>query len=159
VDAARIGRLSRVGERIVLQHEVTHIAAAAATTDATPTWLAEGFAEYVGNLGSGQSVPDAASELATAVRSGAVPRRLPEPGAFTGRAAGRAYEEAWLACRLIASRAGQAGLVRLYRMVGRDGAAAQGAAAHAARRVLGEPISRFVAQWRAYLRQQLGTPR
>lgn len=159
VDPTRLRRLSAVGERIVLQHEVTHIAAAAATTDTTPTWLAEGFAEYVGNLGSGQPVADAAQELTTVVRSGSVPRHLPEPAAFTGPRAAQAYEEAWLACRLLAARAGRAGLVRLYRMVGRDGGTTPDlAAAHAVRQVLDEPMSRFVAQWRGYLRRELVGP-
>jgi hypothetical protein len=157
VDPARLRRLSAVGERIVLQHEVTHIATAAATTDATPTWLVEGFAEYVGNLGSGQSVTDTAHELTAAVRSGAVPHHLPASSAFAGSRAAQAYQEAWLACRLVAARAGSAGLVRLYRMVGRDGSTTPDlAVAHALRRVLGEPMARFVGQWRNYLRRQLG---
>lgn len=157
VDPARLRRLSTVGERIVLQHEVTHIASAAATTDATPTWLAEGLAEYVGNLGSGQSVTDTARELTAAVRAGATPRHLPGSTEFTGRRAAQAYEEAWLACRLIVARAGTGGLVRLYRMVGRDGSTTPDlAAAHGVRRVLGESMTRFVDQWRDYVRRELG---
>ena len=61
VDPLEYDRLSDVGRRITVTHEVTHIAAAAATGAGTPRWLVEGFAEYVGNLHSGQSVPTAAA--------------------------------------------------------------------------------------------------
>jgi hypothetical protein len=113
VNAAAFARLSAVGRQIVVRHEITHIADAQATTGATPRWLIEGFADYVGNLGSGQSPRTAAAELGRDVRAGRVPTTLPGEAAFeTAGAAPQAYEGAWLACRLIADRVGQAGLVR-----------------------------------------------
>jgi len=48
-----LARLDAAGRRLVVQHELTHIAARAQTSDQMPTWLIEGFADYVGNLGSG----------------------------------------------------------------------------------------------------------
>ena len=150
-----LGRLSAVGRRIVLQHEITHVAMAAATTASTPTWVAEGFAEYVGNLGSGQPVAVAAQELATAVRRGSVPARLPAGSDFTGADAAPAYQQAWLACRYIAQRAGQAGLVQFVRLVGASLAAPDAAAATALQTVLHESTAQFVAQWRGYLTAEL----
>jgi hypothetical protein len=157
VNAAAFGRLSAVGRQIVVRHEVTHIADAQATTGATPRWLVEGFADYVGNLGSGQSPRTAAAELSRDVRAGRLPTTLPSASAFeTDGAAAQAYEGAWLACRLIAARAGQPELVRFYRLVGASPDAAERAVAAALQRVLHESVATFTAQWRAYLTNQLG---
>jgi hypothetical protein len=156
VNSAALGQLSDVGKQIVIRHEITHIASAAATSAASPTWLIEGFADYVGNLDSGQSVPTAAAELATDVRHGRLPAALPAPDAFStqGQSA-QAYEGAWLACRLIADRAGQDGLVRFYRLVGASLEPSDDAVSTALRRVLHVSTATFVAQWRTYLEDQL----
>jgi hypothetical protein len=154
-DALR--RLSATGRAIVLRHEITHIATAAATSDATPRWLVEGFADYVGNLGSGQSVPVAAAELHAAARAGHLPVALPSAADFDdATSAAEAYEGAWLACRLIAARAGQEGLVRFYRLVGQQSTSSDAALTVALRAVLHETPARFTAQWRGYLRDLLG---
>jgi hypothetical protein len=157
VNSAALARLSDVGRQIVIRHEIAHIASAAATSAATPTWLIEGFADYVGNLDSGQSVPTTAAELAADVRHGRAPEALPSPAAFStpGQSA-QAYEGAWLACRLIAERAGQDGLVRFYRLVGSSPELTDLAVAAALRRVLHISTATFVAQWRTYVEAQLG---
>jgi hypothetical protein len=157
VNPAALRQLSRVGQQIVVRHEITHIAAAPATSAASPTWLIEGFADYVGNLHSGQSVTTTAAELTADVRRGRVPGTLPTTDAFStqGQSA-QAYEGAWLACRLIAQRAGQAGLVRFYRVVGASPLGSSAAVAGGLRRVLHETTARFTAQWRDYLIAQLG---
>jgi len=151
VNPDSLDQLTPLGRRIVIRHEVTHIAAARATSDTTPTWVREGFAEYVGNLGTGQPVGTAAAELRADVRAGRLPSTLPQPDAFaTGDAIAQAYQESWLACRLIAQRVGVSGLVRFYRLAGQDATAAT-----ALPTVMHESAARFTAQWRAYLRQQL----
>lgn len=157
VNPAALRQLSPIGQQIVIRHEMTHIASAAATSAASPTWLVEGFADYVGNLDSGQSVTTTAAELAADVRHGRVPSTLPTPGAFSteGQSA-QAYEGAWLACRLIAERAGQDGLVRFYHLVGASPLSSDAAVAAGLRRVLHETTARFTAQWRDYLIAQLG---
>jgi hypothetical protein len=157
IDPAALDRLSPVGRRIVVQHELTHLATAAATGPASPRWLVEGFAEYVGNLGSGQPVPVAAAELRRDVTRGRLPAALPGDAAFAPGSTGlpQAYEQAWLACRLIAARAGEAGLVRLYRLVGGSEDTEEHAVTAAVQSVLHEPPARFVAQWRDYLTAQL----
>ncbi|HET6878415.1 MAG TPA: hypothetical protein VFH38_12860 [Jatrophihabitans sp.] len=157
VEPDQLRRLSPIGRQIVIRHEVTHIADAAATSGSTPRWLAEGFAEYVGNLGSGQPVRTAAAELRAAVEHGRVPRQLPGPAAFAASAtAAQAYAQAWLACRLIAARVGVAGLVTFYRAVGAAGGTPHAAVARAVRHVLAESLAAFTAQWRGYLVRELG---
>jgi hypothetical protein len=106
--------LSADGRRIVLRHELTHVATAAWTPPGMPTWLVEGFAEEVGHegvvacsarlhplpggpgcpngdpAGQGSAVPAAltvdraAAELAARVRGGAVPTAMPADAAFDG---------------------------------------------------------------------------
>jgi hypothetical protein len=149
--------LSAVGQQIIVRHEITHIAAAADTTGASPQWLVEGFADYVGNLHSGQSVTTIASELRTDVRKGKLPTALPTQDQFaTDGQAAQAYEGSWLACRLIAQRAGQQGLVRFYRLVGASEHDQAGASAAAFASVLHETTAQFTAQWRGYVARLLG---
>jgi len=159
LNPTNLTRLDPGGRRLVVQHELTHIATRAVTVDAMPTWLIEGFADYVGNLGSGQSVPVAARELATEVRRGKVPAVLPTAADFASTDAGRlseTYEQAWLACRLVARRYGQPALVRLYRQVA---AAARldptTAAAVGLSQVLHLSLSGFTNIWRAELAREL----
>jgi hypothetical protein len=159
VDPRRLAGVGSIGLRILMQHEVTHVADAAATGASTPTWLSEGFAEYVGNLHSGQRPSFAAAELARQVRRGRLLRALPTSAQFADANAALAYQASWLACRLIAARIGPRGLVALYRAVGRSQAAPATAAAGALRRFLHESPAQFVGQWRAYLRSVLGAAR
>jgi hypothetical protein len=98
----------------------------------------------------------AAAELHAEVARGVVPSALPTDTDFasTTRLAA-VYEEAWLACRLIAVRAGQAALVRFYKLVGDGVLTADAAVASAFSSLLHESEAAFVVQWRAYLRAQL----
>lgn len=157
LNPAQLQRLSPLGRRIVLTHEITHLASAAVTPDITPRWLTEGFADYVANLHTGQSVRTAATELHRAIAHGRVPAALPADGAFgaSGSTLAQQYEQSWLACRLIAARVGQHGLVRFYRVVGTALATRAQAVASAFRRVLHETQARFTEQWRRYLVAQL----
>lgn len=149
--------LSTIGAQIVIRHEITHLATAAQTADITPRWLVEGLAEYVGNLNSGQPVQTAAAELAAQVAAGTVPAALPTDEAFApaSKSAAAAYEQAWLACRLIATRVGQAGLMRFYNAVGTALAPSGPATAAAMTSVLHESLDTFTAQWRTYVIEQL----
>lgn len=112
--------LGAIERRVVMTHEITHVASRAFTRNWTPTWLSEGFADYVGYLNSGQTIRSAAPELRRDVREGRVPQALPTDEAFetTQDALPQAYEMGWLACRMIAERWGQEKLVAFYRAVG-----------------------------------------
>jgi hypothetical protein len=148
-----LARLDAAGRRLVVGHELSHIASRAVTSDQMPTWLIEGMADYVGNLGSTQSVAGTAAELAAEVRAGKIPPALPSGADFTGGARlPQAYEASWLACRLIADRAGQSGLVRFYRVVAKAaGAEPATAVAIGLRQVLHTSVAAFTAAWRSYL--------
>jgi hypothetical protein len=158
LNPAALHRLSPIGLGIVVRHEVTHIASAASTGPSSPRWLVEGFADYVGNRGSGQSVRAAAPELRADVARGQLPAALPADAAFAAGGAGlpQVYEQSWLACRLVAAKAGPAGLVRLYRLVGASTDSPRAAVAAALQATLRESPAAFTAQWRSYLRGQLG---
>lgn len=152
------GTLGATGLRIVVQHEITHLATAASTGARTPRWIVEGFADYVANLGSGQPTRAAAAELAAEVRRGTVASTLPSDAEFapSNPRLPQVYEESWLACRLIAARAGQAGLVRFYRLAGTAAGGPDSAVATAMQATVHESVALFTAQWRAYLSSQLG---
>ena len=100
------GKLSSLGRRVVLTHELTHVATRAVTGSCTPTWLVEGFADYVGYLGTGVPTTVVAQELADDVRAGRVPTHLPLDSDFDGdnKRLAQAYEGAWMAAHLIVER-------------------------------------------------------
>lgn len=157
LNPSTFARLDTAGRRLLIGHELTHIASRAATSDQMPTWLIEGLAEYVGNLGAGLPVSRTATELAAEVRAGRLPAALPADADFTGGdRLPQAYEQAWLACRLIADRAGQAGLVRFYRVVAEASRTDPATAvAIGLRQVLRTDLTAFTAAWRSYLIGQL----
>src|SRR6266496_1333480 len=126
--------------------------------DALPTWLIEGFADYVGYSDTGLPVGVVAQDLRTEVRAGHWPGTLPADRDYRSDAPGLAvaYETGWTACRFIASRAGPAGLVRFYRLVGTGGRTRTGAVEVALRQVLRTGYAGFVAQWRGAVRAERG---
>lgn len=140
------------GAQVVVSHEATHVA-----TDATlaevPTWLLEGFADYVALAHAGIPVGTAAAQILDRVRKQGPPDRLPTAADLDPRAAGlgATYEEAWLAARFIAQEYGERRLVTFYRQVS-DGTSV----ADAFRGVLGTTEAAFVARWRADLRDLAG---
>ncbi|GAA2577868.1 hypothetical protein SMC26_28320 [Actinomadura fulvescens] len=151
VSADTFGRLNALGQNVVLTHELTHVATGGARDGRTPLWLIEGFADYVGYRDTKVSVRSAARELHREIAAGRTPAALPGRAAFDGTSPrlSQAYQEAWLACRMIADRYGERELVRLYRAAGRRPEAA------ALREVLGVTTARFTAMWRDYLREEL----
>ncbi|MFI6032698.1 hypothetical protein ACIBBD_00675 [Streptomyces sp. NPDC051315] len=152
------GVLGPVGQQVVLTHETTHVATRAHTNAATPLWLSEGYADWVGYRGTGRTPKQAAPDLESAVTRGEVPGELPADGdfGFAGDAdrLARAYEGGWLACRMIAEQWGEERLEAFYRAVEEHGKR-DGAVEGAMRGVLGTTVTDFTAEWRQYLRDQL----
>ncbi|MFF7973771.1 hypothetical protein [Streptomyces sp. NPDC007905] len=150
--------LGSVGKQVVLTHEATHVATRAHTDAATPLWLSEGYADWIGYLGTGRTPTEAAPELARAVRDGHVPSALPADADFGFSSEpthlAQAYEGGWLACRMIAGHWGDARLGAFYRAVGAHAQRA-GAVEEALKKVLGSTPGAFTAEWRAYVRDQL----
>lgn len=151
--------LGQVGRQVVLTHETTHVATRAHTTPATPLWLSEGYADWIGYLHTGRTPTEAAPELARAVQGGEVPVDLPADKDFgftdDPTKLAQAYEGGWLACRMIAARWGEERLGAFYRAVGAHKERA-GAVEDALRKELGTTLTDFTERWREYLTDQLG---
>ncbi|WP_078884374.1 hypothetical protein [Streptomyces sp. NRRL S-340] len=151
--------LGPLGRQVVLTHETTHVATRTHTDAATPLWLSEGYADWVGYRRSGRTPEQAAPELQHAVADGQVPAALPSDKdfGFAGDPTrlAQAYEGGWLACRMIAAHWGEDRLDAFYRAVGAHQRRA-GAVEDALRTELGTTLQRFTGQWREYVRAQLG---
>jgi hypothetical protein len=149
-------RLTPLGRRVVLTHETTHVATRAVTRTFPVSWLSEGFADYVGYLDTGVPVEVAAEDALTQVRAGRIPSHLPSDDDFdaASRDVSPAYSQAWLACRLIARRHGQAALVAFYRQVAGSVTGDAATALAAGWSVLGTDAAAFLRDWQADLRAE-----
>lgn len=147
LNPAVFGRLGPTGAQVVLAHEATHIATGAAASGA-PAWVVEGFADLVALRGLGVPLRTAASRTLAAVRRDGPPRHLPGYAEFRTEAhgLGRAYEQAWLACRMLEQRYGLAATVRFAREV-TDGRPLR----LALRDELGTDLETVTADWQAEL--------
>lgn len=147
------GRLDRVGARMLMTHEATHVATDAALALEAPPWLVEGFADYVALRDLDVPVATAAAQAIRQVRDQGLPEGLPGAGDFSPGSdhLGPTYELAWLACEVLADTAGEEALVRVYRRV-LDGAEV--------RTVLPEEtgltVARLTARWRTELAELAG---
>jgi hypothetical protein len=142
------GGLGPRGAQVVVSHESTHVAMGA-TFSTMPTWLLEGFADYVALAHAGIPVGTAAGQILARIRKQGAPDHLPSAAELdpTANGLGATYEEAWLATRFIARMYGEAALVAFYRRV--DAGLALPAAFQ---RVLGTSEDAFVTAWRNDLR-------
>ena len=136
------------GAQIVMSHEAAHVATDAAFSS-MPTWLLEGFADYVALAHVDLPVEVTASQIIEQVRTEGVPSTLPGPVEFEteNSALGASYESAWLACRLLAERYGEDRLIAFYEQADRDGGTTA-----AFTDVLGTTEVAFTTAWRNYLR-------
>ncbi len=118
VHLAAWGVLTQDGRQAVLTHELVHVATESLTTQRTPSWLVEGFAEAVA-WSDVRAVPDrvVAQELAAQVRAHRLPEALPSETDFTARPA-LAYQQAWLAVDLLLRERGSQRVLDLYRDAG-----------------------------------------
>ena len=135
------------GAQIVMSHEAAHVATDAAASS-MPTWLLEGFADYVALAHVELPVEVTASQILEQVRTEGVPASLPGAGDFESASStlGATYESAWLACRLLAETYGEARLIAFYERADAD----QNTAAAFAD-VFGTTEGAFTVAWRQYL--------
>jgi hypothetical protein len=155
VNPDTFGQLGALGRKVVLTHEVTHVASRAATGPNVPTWMVEGLADYVGFLQTDLPLSVTASELQATMRKGKVPDELPLDSEFAGGRADLAetYEMSWLAVKLIVKKYGQARMLKLYRDIGANesGSAVELAFAQD----LKTTVTSFTRTWHADLIRQL----
>jgi hypothetical protein len=149
--------LSVASLRIVLRHEITHLAARADTVDGSPTWLLEGFADYVGYRDSGVTLAEGAPDLAKRVRQDGPPTALPEDRAFrsSGGELDLAYQQSWSLARYIAEHYGEPTLIAVYRKLAGAGPVSAMETDDMLRDVLGVDRGGLVAGWQSYLRGAL----
>lgn len=154
INPAVFGTLERRGAQVVLTHESTHVATKGPLSS-MPTWLLEGFADYVALAHAGVPTSLAARQILAQVRAKGVPTHLPTATelAPTAGGLGARYEEAWTVCRYLAATYGEARLVRLYDLA--NGGLPLG---RAFPRALGVPETTAVAGWRADLARLAGVP-
>jgi hypothetical protein len=148
--------MSAPAARIVMTHEVVHVATRAPVTS-VPLWWAEGVAEYVGfaavTAQVGRRLESAATQdlLARVARRGP-PRRLPGTSAFAGPGRDAAYASARLAVTVLADLGGRSdgssplALSRFQALL-----AAGTDVDQALRGVFGIDRDAFVRRWRAEL--------
>jgi hypothetical protein len=142
--------LGSLGRRVVLAHEMTHLATRAITVDDVPIWLSEGFADYVAYQAVEVPTNVVAGDVLDDVRAGKGPKNLPEDADFDAAQGdiAAAYEGAWLACRMIAERYGEKKLIALYvSYADSKNVPASGQI----KSTLGISEGQLVKQWRAYL--------
>lgn len=156
------GLLSEDGRQVVVTHETVHVASRTHTGAATPLWLSEGLADWIGYHGTGRAPKDAAAELIRAAKDGKLPRELPSDRDFRfgndPEALGRAYESGWLACRMIAGEWGEEKLMSFYLRAGESGSTGKKGRAsldRAMREELGLTSREFTERWRSYVRDEL----
>ncbi len=140
------GTLEPKGAQVVLSHEATHVATGATFTH-MPTWLLEGFADYVALDHAGVPVNVAAAQVLRRIRRHGPPHHLPTAKDLnpTAHGLGATYEEAWLACRYLSRQYGEHALVRFYRSV------SGGTSLARALEALGTSTGRFTRSWTHHL--------
>jgi hypothetical protein len=160
VNPGAFARLGDTGRHVVLTHELTHVAVRQSTGAAVPTWLSEGFADYVGYRDTGVSEQVGAGDLLALVRAGHGPKHLPDAADFdpTRTTIAPSYSGSWVACTLIAQRYGTDRLVALYRRAASAGSpeaeggpSAQARLAAAFPKALDISLTRFTADWLHHL--------
>jgi hypothetical protein len=115
-----------------------------------PTWMLEGFADFVALDHAGIPVQTAAHQIIARMAKEGVPKHLPTSTdlAPTAGGLGATYEEAWLAWRYLGLTYGEAKAVAFYRAVMRGRSVDR-----AFTSVLATTQAAFVQGWRANLRQ------
>lgn len=125
-----------------MSHEFTHAAMAPVTTGWTPTWLVEGFAEYVSYKGA-------------QINNESLKRALQGVETDNLEAGEKFYQEplnyitGWLACRMISETYGETKLIQLYERFqttsNEDVVVSQ---------VLGIPRTTLIKNWQDYVAKQ-----
>jgi hypothetical protein len=138
INRVRAASLTPLELRVLLRHEITHVATRDLTSDSAPLWLVEGFADWVAFHGLGLSLRQAAPLLTSDVSA--------LPVDFSGAGRDLAYQQAYSIMVYLESRLGERGVVDFFLR-------------HAARSAVdagGSASAVDVAGWREFLRSSIG---
>ncbi|NUT49564.1 MAG: hypothetical protein HOV94_19990, partial [Saccharothrix sp.] len=106
LNRARAASLTPLELRVLLRHEITHVATRDLTSDSAPLWLVEGFADWVAFHGLGLSLRQAAPLLTPDVSA--------LPVDFGGPGRDLAYQQAYSIMVYLESRLGERGVVDFF---------------------------------------------
>ena len=134
LNRARAASLTPLELRVLLRHEITHVATRDLTSDSAPLWLVEGFADWVAFHGLGLSLRQAAPLLTPDVSA--------LPVDFGGPGRDLAYQQAYSIMVYLESRLGERGVVDFFLRYASRSAVDTGAV--------------DVAGWREFLRSSIG---
>lgn len=134
LNRVRAASLTPLELRVLLRHEITHVATRDLTSDSTPLWLVEGFADWVAFHGLGLSLRQAAPLLTPDVSA--------LPVDFGGPGRDLAYQQAYSIMVYLESRLGERGVVDFFLQHAAQSAVDRGAV--------------DVAGWREFLRSSIG---
>jgi hypothetical protein len=147
--------VGRAFTRILIRHEITHVALFDRTGPLSPKWLVEGIAEYVGNAGAPYPPARLGADLGELIDKSGVPDHLPSDSDFgLINDAGIGYNSGWLLCRYIASKYGRAKLFALYDEMGTlTGLSTPGTKlANALSKLLHITEAKLLRDWKPYVR-------
>lgn len=139
INRVRAASLSDMELRVLLRHEITHVATRDLTSDSAPLWLVEGFADWVAFHGLGLSLRQAAPKLTSDVSA--------LPTDFGGPGRDLAYQQAYSIMVYLESRLGERGVVEFFLQHASVSAVDQGLERTG-------PVD--VAGWREFLKTSIG---
>jgi len=155
-----IGRYDELNLRVVVTHEMTHVATRSVGT-AVPMFLVEGFADFAALRSVDLPLRSTRPTLARAVSSGEFDGKLPTESVFDLKAAddrsrALAYDEGSTFCLWVERTWGLDAVRALYHsFAGVDGPATQDLVNHKVREVLGISFSTAQSRWAAFVRANL----
>lgn len=156
---ATIGQLTALSRRVVLRHELTHVAARAVTAPQAPVWLTEGFADYSGYRGNGVSLADGAPAVAALVRTAGPPDGLPTDVQFSAGSTPShvelAYQLAWTFATFLAATKNEQTLRAVYVALAALPAPSAADIDAALQPVVGTNLATLVVEWGRWLQNSL----
>lgn len=145
LNPAEFARMDPRGRQIVVTHELTHALTGVVGTSA-PTWLVEGFADWVALHADTAPLATSAGALLSQVAESGPPEALPTDEDLAGPTSGAAYQGAWLSLVVLArEHGGDAAVLAVYRAV------VTGTPLDDALAGVGTSVDELTAQWRDYL--------
>lgn len=145
LNPAEFERMDPRGRQVVVTHELTHALTGVVGTSA-PTWLVEGFADWVALHDDTAPLATSAGALLTQVAQSGPPDALPTDEDLAGPTSGAAYQGAWLSLVVLAKEhGGDATVLEVYRSV------VGGAPVSEALAAVGTSIDELTRQWGDYL--------